>query len=286
MATINTKLQQDYQNEMDLINKTKKGLVVKPTKTNTGLPNNTVGITSGMVGNKATTTQKNTSVNTSVNKSSSVVDTSAYDRSWGQNQAQYNLQLGQLDQSYQLALSQLSEQEKEEESQTGRLAQQSYIEREKAKKVLPNQLGMMGVANTGYENVARENIQNQFNNSYEQYMYNLGLAKAAIKRARDSQTMNYNQNKASIQLNQQQAYDDYQYSKQQAYIKQSQSNSSSVGSKTKPTIDTVIQNALSYGSADRSVDYLKSMVEQKVISREEANRIYNEYGQYWAYYNQ
>lgn len=285
MATINTKLQQDYQNEMDLINKTKKGLVVKPTKTNTGLPNNTVGITSGMVGNKATTTQKNTSVNTSVNKSSSAV-TSAYDRSWGQNQAQYNLQLGQLDQSYQLALSQLAEQEKEEESQTGRLAQQSYIEREKAKKVLPNQLGMMGVANTGYENVARENIQNQFNNSYEQYMYNLGLAKAAIKRARDSQTMNYNQNKASIQLNQQQAYDDYQYSKQQSYIKQSQSNSSSVGSKTKPTIDTVIKNALSYGSADRSVDYLKSMVDQKVISREEANRIYNEYGQYWAYYNQ
>lgn len=286
MATINDKLRNDYQEEMDLINKTKKGLVVKPTKTNTGLPNNTVGITSGMVGNKATTTQKNTSVNTSVNKSSSVVDTSAYDRSWGQNQAQYNLQLGQLDQSYQLALSQLSEQEKEEESQTGRLAQQSYIAKKQAEKVLPNQLEMMGVANTGYENVARENIQNQFNNSYEQYMYNLGLAKAAIKRARESQTMNYNQNKASIQLNQQQAYDDYQYSKQQASIKQSQSNSSSVVSKTKPNIDTVIKTALSYGSADRSVDYLKSMVEQKVISREEANRIYNEYGQYWSYYNQ
>lgn len=286
MATINDKLRNDYQEEMDLINKTKKGLVVKPTKTNTGLPNNTVGITSGMVGNKATTTQKNTSVNTSVNKSSSVVDTSAYDRSWGQNQAQYNLQLGQLDQSYQLALSQLSEQEKEEESQTGRLAQQSYIAKKQAEKVLPNQLEMMGVANTGYENVARENIQNQFNNSYEQYMYNLGLAKAAIKRARESQTMNYNQNKASIQLNQQQAYDDYQYSKQQAYIKQSQSNSSSVVSKTKPNIDTVIKTALSYGSADRSVDYLKSMVDQKVISREEANRIYNEYGQYWSYYNQ
>lgn len=279
MATINNKLRNDYQEEMDLINKTKKGLVVKPTKPNTGLPNNTVGITSGMVGNKATTTPKNTSVNNRVNKSSSVVDTSAYDRSWGQTQAQYNLQLGQLDQSYQLALSQLAEQEKEEESQTGRLAQQSYIEREKAKKVLPNQLGMMGVANTGYENIARENIQNQFNNSYEQYMYNLGLAKAAIKRARDSQTMNYNQNKASIQLNQQQAYDDYVYSK-------SQSNKYSSGTSAKPTIDTVIKNALSYGSADRSVDYLKSMVEQKVISREEANRIYNEYGQYWSYYNQ
>lgn len=282
MATINNKLRNDYQEEMDLINKTKKGLVVKPTKPNTGLPNNTVGITSGMV--NGNNTRKPTTNNT--NRTNTSSNNGSYDRNWQQTQAQYNLQLGQLDQSYQLALSQLSEQEKEEESQTGRLAQQSYIEREKAKKVLPNQLGMMGVANTGYENVARENIQNQFNNSYEQYMYNLGLAKAAIKRARDSQTMNYNQNKASIQLNQQQAYDDYQYSKQQAYIKQSQSNSSSVGSKNKPTIDTVIKNALSYGSADRSVDYLKSMVEQKVISREEANRIYNEYGQYWSYYNQ
>lgn len=282
MATINNKLRNDYQEEMDLINKTKKGLVVKPTKPNTGLPNNTVGITSGMV--NSNNTRKPTTNNT--NRTNTSSNNGSYDRNWQQTQAQYNLQLGQLDQSYQLALSQLSEQEKEEESQTGRLAQQSYIEREKAKKVLPNQLGMMGVANTGYENVARENIQNQFNNSYEQYMYNLGLAKAAIKRARDSQTMNYNQNKASIQLNQQQAYDDYQYSKQQAYIKQSQSNSSSVGSKNKPTIDTVIKNALSYGSADRSVDYLKSMVDQKVISREEANRIYNEYGQYWAYYNQ
>lgn len=282
MATINNKLRNDYQEEMDLINKTKKGLVVKPTKPNTGLPNNTVGITSGMV--NGNNTRKPTTNNT--NRTNTSSNNGSYDRNWQQTQAQYNLQLGQLDQSYQLALSQLAEQEKEEESQTGRLAQQSYIEREKAKKVLPNQLGMMGVANTGYENVARENIQNQFNNSYEQYMYNLGLAKAAIKRARDSQTMNYNQNKASIQLNQQQAYDDYQYSKQQAYIKQSQSNSSSVGSKTKPTIDTVIKNALSYGSADRSVDYLKSMVDQKVISREEANRIYNEYGQYWSYYNQ
>lgn len=275
MATINTKLQQDYQNEMDLINKTKKGLVVKPTKPNTGLPNNTVGITSGMV--NGNNTRKPTTNNT--NRTNTSSNNGSYDRNWQQTQAQYNLQLGHLDQSYQLALSQLSEQEKEEESQTGRLAQQSYIEREKAKKVLPNQLGMMGVANTGYENVARENIQNQFNNSYEQYMYNLGLAKAAIKRARDSQTMNYNQNKASIQLNQQQAYDDYVYSK-------SQSNKYSSGTSAKPTIDTVIKNALSYGTADRSVDYLKSMVEQKVISREEANRIYNEYGQYWAYYNQ
>ena len=286
MATINNKLRNDYQEEMDLINKTKKGLVIKPTKTNTGLPNNTVGITSGMVGNKANTTQKNTSVNTNVNKSSSVVDTSAYDRLWGQNQAQYNLQFGQLEESYQLALKQLNEQEKEEESQTERLAQQSYIAREKAEKVLPNQLGMMGVANTGYENVARQNIQQEYMNSYENFMYNLSLAKAAIKRARDSQTMNYNQNKASLQLSQQQAYDDYQYNKQQAYIKQSQSNKSSSGTSAKPTFDTVVQQALSYGTADRAFDYLQSMIDQKVISKTEANRIYNEFGQYWAYYNQ
>lgn len=274
MATINNKLRNDYQEEMDLINKTKKGLVVKPTKPNTGLPNNTVGITSGMVNgnnNGKPTTNNTNRTNTSSNNSS-------YDRNWQQNQAQYNLQLGQLDQSYQLALSQLSEQEKEEESQTGRLAQQSYLAKKQAEKALPNQLSAMGLSQTGYEGVVRNNINEQHMNAYENYMYNLSLAKAAIKRARDSQTMSYNQNKASIQLNQQQAYDDYVYSK-------SQSNKSS-GSNTKPTIDTVIQNALSYGSADRSVNYLKSMVEQGVISREEANRIYNEYGQYWAYYNQ
>lgn len=274
MATINNKLRNDYQEEMDLINKTKKGLVVKPTKPNTGLPNNTVGITSGMI--NGNNTRKPTTNNT--NRTNTSSNNGSYDRNRQQTQAQYNLQLGQLDQSYQLALSQLSEQEKEEESQTGRLAQQSYLAKKQAEKALPNQLSAMGLSQTGYEGVARNSINEQHMNAYENYMYNLSLAKAAIKRARDSQTMNYNQNKASIQLNQQQAYDDYVYSK-------SQSNKSS-GSNTKPTIDTVIQTALSYGSADRSVDYLKSMVDQKVISREEANRIYNEYGQYWAYYNQ
>ena len=68
MATINKKLQDDYQNEMDLINKTKKGLVIKPTKTNTGLPNNTVGITSGMVNSN---TNKSTSNNTNKTNTSS-----------------------------------------------------------------------------------------------------------------------------------------------------------------------------------------------------------------------
>ena len=228
--------------------------------------------------NLPTNTQKTTTTTNSTK-----VDTSSYDRGWNQNQAQFNLQASQLDESYKMALSQLSEQEKEEESQTGRLAQQSYIAREKAEKVLPNQLGMMGAANTGYENVARQNIQQQFENSYENYMYNLGLAKAAIKRSRESEQMNYSQNKARIDLSKQQSYDDYQYSKQQASIRQLKSASAA---KNKPTIDTVIQTALGYGTPDRSVDYLKSMVDQKVISREEANRIYNEYGQYWAYYNQ
>ena len=286
MATINTKLRNEYQNEMDLINKTKNGLVVKPAKVKTGLPNNTVGITAGMVGNNTNKTTSNNTSKTNTSMTNTGSNNSSYDRNWQQSQAQYDLQYGQLEQSYQLALKQLNEQEKEEESQTGRLAQQSYIAREKAEKVLPNQLGMMGVANTGYENVARQNIQQEYMNSYENFMYNLSLAKAAIKRARDSQTMNYNQNKASLQLSQQQAYDDYQYSKQQAYIKQSQSNKSSSGTSAKPTFDTVVQQALSYGTADRAFDYLQSMIDQKVISRAEANRIYNEFGQYWAYYNQ
>jgi hypothetical protein len=254
MATISQKLQQQYEDEMALINKTKKVSSVKPPTT--------------PVVKKPTTP---------VQTVSTVNPNAALDRNWNQNQAQFNLQSNQYDQSYKLALNQLDEQEKEEVGQTERLAQQSYLAREKAERVLPNQLGMMGAANTGYENVARQNINQQYQNQYEQFMNNLALAKAAIKRARDSQSMNYNQQKQSLQLNQQQTYDNYVYDKSQKKTTISQ---------PKVTFDTVVQNALSYGTADRASDYLQSMIDQKVIAIADARRIYNEFGQYWAYYNQ
>ena len=100
------------------------------------------------------------------NAISAVADTSAYDRAWGQASAQYNLQASQATQSNDLAMRQLTEQETERKGQTERLAQQAYIARKQSERVLPNVMGAMGTSGTGYENVARQRIETDYDNQY------------------------------------------------------------------------------------------------------------------------
>lgn len=244
----------------------------------------------------------NKTASTVNNAISAVADTSAYDRAWGQASAQYNLQASQATQSNDLAMRQLTEQETERKGQTERLAQQAYIARKQSERVLPNVMGAMGTTGTGYENVAKQGIETNYENQYSSYMNELNLALASIKRARDAQKLGYNQSMEGINLNKVQAQQDYQYNVQQANQRadeQYQNALLSKQSKVQKTaqqqaevkanagnFEKVVQQALKYGSAERSADYLIAQAKAKVISEDDANRIYNEYGRYWAYYNQ
>lgn len=244
----------------------------------------------------------NKTASTVNNAISAVADTSAYDRAWGQASAQYNLQASQATQSNDLAMRQLTEQETERKGQTERLAQQAYIARKQSERVLPNVMGAMGTTGTGYENVAKQGIETNYENQYSSYMNELNLALASIKRAREGQSLNFNQSMESINLNKAQTYDDYQFNVAQAQkqaqeraIAQQQANAQKAQytAQQQATVkanagnfDKVVQGALKYGTADRAIDYLQNAISSKIISKEQAERIYNEFGQYWAYYNQ
>lgn len=244
----------------------------------------------------------NKTASTVNNAISAVADTSAYDRAWGQASAQYNLQASQATQSNDLAMRQLTEQETERKGQTERLAQQAYIARKQSERVLPNVMGAMGTTGTGYENVAKQGIETNYENQYSSYMNELNLALASIKRAREGQSLNFNQSMESINLNKAQTYDDYQFNVAQAQkqaqeraIAQQQANAQKAQytAQQQATVksnagnfDKVVQGALKYGTADRAIDYLQNAISSKIISKEQAERIYNEFGQYWTYYNQ
>jgi hypothetical protein len=280
--------------------------VKKPTSALAGSTSPNLGITKAVaqqtVAKPAVTTVNRTAqtVNTAIAQPS--VDLSSYNRAWEQAQAQYNLQASQTGQSYELSQRQLAEQEGETKQQTERLAQQAYVARMQSERVLPNVMGAMGATDTGYENVARENIQATYKNRYDEYMNDLSLALASIKRAREAQTLGYNQSIESINLNRSQAESDYNYNVQQAQqraieaqqralIAEQNKNAKTAQQQAEVkasagNFEKVVQGALKYGSAERSADYLISAQKAGLISKDDANRIYNEYGQYWAYYNQ
>ena len=246
------------------------------------------------------------------NAISAVADTSAYDRAWGQASAQYNLQASQATQSNDLAMRQLTEQETERKGQTERLAQQAYIARRQSERVLPNVLGAMGASETGYENVARQRIETDYDNQYSAYMNELNLALASIKRAREGQSMNFSQSVERLNLSKAQTYDDYQFNVSQAH-KQAQERANrerqaliernnrerqaliernnreafelSRNDPNSESFNSVVINALEYGSPDRAIDYLKGAIQRNIITKEQAEDIYANFNIYWRKHN-
>ena len=235
------------------------------------------------------------------NAISAVADTSAYDRAWGQANAQYELQASQATQSNDLAMRQLTEQETERKGQTERLAQQAYIARRQSERVLPNVLGAMGASETGYENVARQRIETDYDNQYSAYMNELNLALASIKRAREGQSMNFSQSVERLNLSKAQTYDDYQFNVSQAH-KQAQERANrerqaliernnreafelSRNDPNSESFNSVVINALEYGSPDRAIDYLKGAIQRNIITKEQAEDIYANFNIYWRKHN-
>ena len=293
MARVNTLMEDRATN----VNKSKSSYLAGSTSPNLGITKPVAQAPKPSVARPST---QASSVNTAIARPT--VDLSGYNKAWEQAQAQYDLQARQTTQSNELALNQLSEQETERKGQTERLAQQAYISRMQAERTLPNVMEAMGVADTGYENIAKQNVQSAYQNQYEGYMNELNLALASIKRARESQTLGYTQSMEGIGLNKAQAQQDYQYNVQQANLRADEQYRNALASQqaqaqrtvqqqaevkaSAGNFDKVVQQALKYGSAERSADYLIAQAKAKVISEDDANRIYNEYGRYWAYYNQ
>ena len=136
-----------------------------------------------------------------------------------QNQIEQNFQLGQqkiglsqsqLEQSYRLAQQQLQAQEQEKQQQSTRLAQQAYITKAQSERVLPNVLSAMGVADTGYKNIRKQQIGQAYQGQYGAIQSDLQSAMAQYGRQRSSQDLDYQQGLQGIDFNRQQLQMDYQ----------------------------------------------------------------------------
>lgn len=127
-------------------------------------------------------------------------------------QAKVGLSQQQLEQSYRLAQQQLQEQELEKQGQSMKLAQQAYISKAQNERVLPNVLSAMGVADTGYRNVRRQQIGQQYQGQQGAIKSDLQSAMANYGRQRSSQSLDYQQGMQGLNFNRQQLQSDYEQS--------------------------------------------------------------------------
>lgn len=127
-------------------------------------------------------------------------------------QAKVGLSQQQLEQSYRLAQQQLQEQELEKQGQSMKLAQQAYISKAQNERVLPNVLSAMGVADTGYRNVRRQQIGQQYQGQQGAIQSDLQSAMANYGRQRSSQSLDYQQGMQGLNFNRQQLQSDYEQS--------------------------------------------------------------------------
>lgn len=125
-------------------------------------------------------------------------------------QAKVGLSQQQLEQSYRLAQQQIQEQELEKQGQSSKLAQQAYISKAQSERVLPNVLSAMGVADTGYRNVRRQQIGQAYKGQQGAIQSDLQSAMANYGRQRSSQSLDYQQNMQGLDFTRQQLQSDYQ----------------------------------------------------------------------------
>lgn len=116
----------------------------------------------------------------------------------------------QLNQSYLLSQSQLKALEQEKTSQSSKLAQQAYISKKQAERVTPDVLAAQGLAQTGYVNTRRNQIEQGYQGQYGAIQDDLTSYMQGYNRQRESQDLNYNQNLSQIELQKQQAELSYQ----------------------------------------------------------------------------
>jgi hypothetical protein len=111
----------------------------------------------------------------------------------------------QLSQSYKLALDQLKAMEQEKQGQSTKLAQQAYVSKRQAERVMPDVLSASGLANTGYENVRRGQIESSYKSQYGDIRSDLESYLGQTGRQRSQEDMQYNQSLSRLDMQKQQA---------------------------------------------------------------------------------
>ena len=130
---------------------------------------------------------------------------------YDQQNSAYDTRIRQLQDAYSLSQKQLAEQQSEQESYSTKLAQQAYVNKKQAERVNPNVLATQGLAQTGYENIAKQKIAQTYEGSYGNIMADYQSALNQLKRSQESSQLSYQQDTENVGLDKASAYQDYLY---------------------------------------------------------------------------
>lgn len=154
---------------------------------------------------------------------------------YDQQNSAYDTRLRQLQDAYSLSQKQLADQQAEQEASSTRLAQQAYVTKKQAERVSPNVLASQGLAQTGYENIAKQKIAQTYEGSYGNIMADYQSALNQLKRSQESAQLSYQQDTENVGLDKASAYQDYLYNV-------AKSNASAVSTTTEKKATTTQNN--------------------------------------------
>lgn len=133
-----------------------------------------------------------------------------------------NLSQQQIEEAYNLSKKQIDEIESETKAKAGKLAQQTYITKQQTERVLPNILSSQGLANTGYENVRKGQIQSNYQGQQSEIQSDLQSNISSLNRQRANEELRRKQQLDALALQREAAALDYANSLQSLRSKSSE----------------------------------------------------------------
>lgn len=200
------------------------------------------------------------------------------------DQKKLNLSQQQIEDAFRLSQRQSQDIETQARQQATQLAQQSYITKAQTERVLPNVLSAQGLANTGYENVRKGQVNTQYQGQQRAIQSDLNSNLASINRQRESQELNRQQQLASLQLQRESAALDYRYALQslQEQLAKSRSGGSSSSNGSYSSNGLLINQYGSLGveqgelTPDKVDAYTQQYVDAGYITKDEKNKLDNQ----------
>lgn len=199
-----------------------------------------------------------------------------------------NLSQQQIEEAYNLSKKQIDEIESETKAKAGKLAQQTYITKQQTEKVLPNILSAQGLANTGYENVRKGQIQSSYQGQQGEIQSDLQSNIAGLNRQRANEELRRKQQLDALALQREAAALDYANSLQSLRSKSSGggSGSGSTSSENFKLINQFISSDIENGlSPDQVGSLTKQYLDEGYITQAEKDRLDSNLKTYAYTYN-
>ena len=199
-----------------------------------------------------------------------------------------NLSQQQIEEAYNLSKKQIDEIESETKAKAGKLAQQTYITKQQTEKVLPNLLSSQGLANTGYENVRKGQIQSAYQGQQGEIQSDLQSNIAGFNRQRANEELRRKQQLDALALQREAAALDYANSLQSLRSKSSGSGSGSgsTSSENFKLINQFISSDIENGlSPDQVGSLTKQYLDKGYITQAEKDRLDSNLKTYAYTYN-